>query len=243
MARPLSSASRLLTEFLVIVAGVSVGLLADDWRQQQEINREERRFLEDVLMDLEADSLELASVRDWYAGWDQGALQLRPWLDRPSIPRDTLLAHVSRIAGFITYEPTRAAYERMKASGRMNFLGDRALQAAVASYYETRQPYLQSVITNVGNQFGVGWVMTAIEWFMPEDVIGAGTHWIRDPDTGAPVWGLTVPWSELRNDPRLPDALDRVGFFGGNISGRFTEALDENRELRALIRAALETTS
>jgi hypothetical protein len=201
---------------------------------------EERRFLEDVLVDLETDSVELASVRDWYVNWDQGALGFRPWLDRPAIPRDTLESYLSRIAGFSTYEPTRAAYERMKASGRMNFLGDREVQAAVGAYYEKQQPYLQLAIENVGDAFGVGWVLTAIDNFSPDDAEEAGTHWIPDGDTGMPKWGLQVPWDEARTDPQVRQGVDRAGFLGANLALRFNQALDENRELRRLIRAALE---
>lgn len=234
------SIARLATEFLVIVAGVSVGLLADDWRQEREVEMEERRFLEDVLVDLETDSVELASVRDWFAGWDAAAIGFRPWLDRPAIPRDTLESYLSRIAGFSTYEPTRAAYERMKASGRMNFLGDREVQAAVGAYYEKQQPYLKLAIENVGGEFGVGWIMTAIDIFGPEDVEEAGTHWISDGETGLPKWGLQMPWDEARTDPRVTQGVNRVGFLGANLALRFTQALEENRELRRLIREALE---
>lgn len=240
---PRRSLWRLATEFAVIVAGVSVGLFADDWRQGQEVRAEEQRFLEDLEVDLMADSVNLARVREWYVGWDTGALALRGWLDQPAIPGDTLRALTSLVGGFRSYEPTRAAYERMKASGRMNFLGDRELQAAVGAYFESRQPYLESVVDNVASVLGLGWVGTMVEWFMPDGVEVAGTHWVTDPETGALLWGAPDSWDAFRSDPEMRRSLDQVGFFGANVALRFTEGIEENRALLALLRSTMEEES
>ena len=239
MSRP---AVRFVTEFLVIVAGVTVGLLADDWRQDRELHQEERRFLEDVLTDLADDSVEFTTVRDRFRNWDVGAIRMRAWMERPEIPPDTLRSIANQINGLTTYEPTRSAFERMKASGRMNFLGDRELQRSVGAYYETLQPYLDGLGDNLVQNTFTPWSATFIEWMMPARSPDGDTHWATLENSSTLDWVLIVPWNRVRTDPRLPFFLNRLGLYGANVAIRFDEAIEDNHELQVRIRTALEET-
>jgi hypothetical protein len=53
--------ARVFAEFLAILAGVTVALPADDWRDYRNDRSGERVALEEILRDLETDSLELAA--------------------------------------------------------------------------------------------------------------------------------------------------------------------------------------
>lgn len=231
---------RVIVEFLVIVAGVSVGLLADDWRTSREDRRLERNFLVDLQNDLLQDSIEFAAVLQRMWEWDVGSLDLYRSLDRPSVTEDELTGWFDHLNGIASYEPSRSAYERMKATGRMGFLDDRELQAAVTDYFERTQPYAISLIERTAYPRWETWREHRSAWLTPRLEPSDTTWWPTRGEEAPQQWSLTAPWSAFRSDPELPYLLQELGRAGGNVRVRYEVFLDQNTALRQALAETLE---
>lgn len=223
---------RVIVEFLVIVAGVSVGLFADDWRTSREDRRLERNFLVDLHSDLIQDSIEFEAVLQRMGEWDVSSLDLYRSLDQPSVTPGELAGWFDHLNGISSYEPSRSAYERMKATGRMGFLDDRGLQAAVTDYFERTQPYALSLIERTAYPRWEAWRAHRSAWLTPRLEPTDTTWWPNRGEEARQQWILTAPWEAFRSDPELPSLLQELGRAGGNVRVRYEGFLDENTALR-----------
>lgn len=89
--------TRIVAEFFLIFAGITLSLLADDWRQGLADGVEERSLLVSLAADLRADSTELAGTLNWAERHSRGAVWLILRLEGVSVyPYRTLAAAPSR---------------------------------------------------------------------------------------------------------------------------------------------------
>lgn len=107
---------RVTAEFIAILAGVTIALLADDWRDSRNDRAEEKTALEEVMTDLEADSVDLATQGRMLRRTEEAALWLlRRTQDHP--PPDSINRRVTRLFFYATYEPLSAGYTGLRDSG------------------------------------------------------------------------------------------------------------------------------
>ena len=144
LARSLrKKAGPLLTEVLIIVAGVLIALAVDEWRDELAVRQQEQHVLRSLLVDLEEDYYDFrdfvataqrrARAADFLLAYaaDEDVADLA-W---DGTPQEAIfqLAVTSRL------QPTRSAFDEMNATGAGRALHDRELVSAIARYYSLAQ--------------------------------------------------------------------------------------------------------
>jgi hypothetical protein len=104
--------SRITGEFVLIVVGVVVALMADDYRQQREVAASTAAAIDLLLVDLEQDSVQLAGVLFYRPGSNPNMGLLLSNTDRPTFPSDSAEAaiHQLRCAPLSTYSSSKIAF-------------------------------------------------------------------------------------------------------------------------------------
>ena len=87
--RRMALVQRAAVEFLVIFAGVTLGLLADDWRQERQESLEAQRALLLLEDDLVRDSAELAGSRGVLRGHSAATAWIQRNWDRDVVHSDS----------------------------------------------------------------------------------------------------------------------------------------------------------
>ena len=139
MARPSlfssGSLARGLAELAIIVFGVLIALVVDDWRQEVEERQREAVLLSAVLLDLQADSLLIADDRTTIPDALRAVRTFRS-LDPDALPATDSLSRL--VGGTYRFVPDRwntTAFTAIEQSGELRLLRDPQLLRAVSSYY------------------------------------------------------------------------------------------------------------
>ena len=123
-------------DFLIVVAGVFVGIQASNWNQQR-VNRAQGRAYRAMLIDdLEANRHDLA-VRRRYYEWVRG--EGLKTLAALAGPRSSLgaefLVNAYQTSQIIPWSLERNTYDQITAAGQMELVGDTYLRDRISSYY------------------------------------------------------------------------------------------------------------
>ena len=137
---------RLLAEFLVIFAGVVLGLFADDWRQGRNDAKEGVAALRLLQADLVADSAEVASrIRMARRDSNATSLLIEVWGDlEASI--ESLESAIYSYYVTTYYQPSNTAFEGLKAGNSLRLIEDKELRAGIIDYFQNNQIYLQQAV-------------------------------------------------------------------------------------------------
>ena len=226
--------ARVVAEFLAIFAGVTLSLLADDWRQGRENSAEERVLLTSLVADLRADSAELASVLDWAHRHGRGAVWLRLRLDEgPPIPEDSLQFRLREVTFSTNYDPVTATYVALKEGGRMSVVEDSELRDRITDYYEREQSARVNVHRTVRDEIN-RWRETFYAYF---EVPVSDTTTVIQLNEFRPV----RPWSEFAQSPDVRRQIVMIGVSGGVQARSVESLLATNRELVARIESYLSS--
>ena len=228
---------RIGAEFLIIVAGVSVSLAADRWRQANEDRETERTLLSGLETDLESDAEELKALASRARNWDLTTQWVNLNEDRSDIPTDSVAMMFQSFGLISMYQPVRAAYSGAIGSGGISLILEDSLQMAVINYYEVRQPYILQFFALVFDQWTKWYDISApyLNWgIQPSDT----TMFAAIRSSNPPE--LRESWTTISSDAAFMGHIDITGMLGGNASLRIDQALAENRALRERIRAQLE---
>ena len=131
---------RAVAEFAVIVAGVLVALVVDEWRDTLRDSAAETRYVERLIADLRFDSLELSSAPEAVAD-KQGRLQRLLMLSAPDIEDSRLLADAANdlgrawIWGFDYPAARRLTFNEILSVGRLDLISDLEVREAISQYY------------------------------------------------------------------------------------------------------------
>jgi hypothetical protein len=125
-------------DFVIVVAGVFVGIQAANWNEVRSDQSRARGYLERIHSDLEAD---LANYQNRIRFWNAVSTYGRTGLSYADTGRmddgtqwDLLLAYfqASQVAEFWTRSTT---YDELKAAGELNLIANLDLRNALANYY------------------------------------------------------------------------------------------------------------
>lgn len=101
------SPSKLAAEFLVIFVSVILALLADDWRANHLLIKEERRVLETMVKDLQADMVNLTFFGRELADIEESTtLALEALLAEDAPDHETFASRAMRGTTLWLYRPT-----------------------------------------------------------------------------------------------------------------------------------------
>jgi hypothetical protein len=123
-------------DFLIVVAGVFVGIQASNWNQAR-LNRAEGRAYRAMLIDdLEVNQHDLG-VRKRYYEWVRGeGLKTLAALDEPgSSLGGQFLVDAYQTSQIIPWSLQRNTYDQITAAGQMELVGDAYLRDRISNYY------------------------------------------------------------------------------------------------------------
>jgi hypothetical protein len=223
---------RLFAEFGVIFLGVTLSLLADDWRQRTTDRSYERMALEELQADLEAEASDMGSLSNGTRDDASAALWIYLKLGESEINPDSLSAKLGTIYNWYVYKAARATYAGLRSTGRLTLIQDDDLRRDITTYYEERQPYIQNFYENYQDL-----------WLTLRESMAQDVEWemLEEADTWSARADLVLkrPWTRIPSDPLLRHHLEMVGVLGEVIATRSAEVLADNAELREAIAQAL----
>lgn len=223
---------RVMAEFLVIFAGVTLSLLADDWRQRQGDRAQETALLAGMHADLAADSANISSV--WQRGetWERAAVRLRLRMESSDdLPPDSVFAYLQPVVWRTTYQPVTATYASLKAGGGlMALIRDVELRRLIAAYYEVYQP---AAVDNYAVAIASNDKLRSYRFWEVPLVDTTSRYWpVRQ-------FRLTREWTHVAGDLGFRGSVFELGVVGGDMATTFGSLLERNQTLRAAINRAL----
>lgn len=222
---------RLFAEFGVIFLGITLSLMADDWRLARVDRETERQSLQEVLADLEAEALNLETFRSEAAQHDRDAAWLYPRFGEPRTEVDEVLTRIRSLHGAIGFEAPSAAYEGIRSTGRLGLIRNDTLRRDLVEYYEEVQPDLLGLHEAYDDV-----------WFAFTEALAADLEYSPNGDTflGGRGFRLTRPWTDVPTDPMLHFRLSTLGVLASVLSDRAKSVLGRNTALQSSIRVFLE---
>jgi hypothetical protein len=228
-------ARRVLGEFAIIFAGVTLGLLADDWRETRDDRRAERVAVESISEDLLRDSIQLATFSAVAQGWDRAAL----WARRAD-PRTVTAQEASSVLrsalGLTLYQPVRSSYSSLKDSGQLELVDDSELRRSIVEYYEEGQPTMMTLYeVSQGSFFEF---QSALWPYFISAVADSATSLF-------PSQGLEprASWQGFWDDPTVLQALEELGRSGSIWEFLIPGVLAANSKLRRDLAGDLSRSS
>lgn len=225
---------RFATEFGVIFLGVTLGLLADDWRLSREDRQDEARALSEFLADLEADSSSLSGLQMNLDIHDTSGMWVHQHLDDFESDPDSAALMLLAIFEWEAYQAPQATYAGLRSSARLALIRDPNLRRGLTHYYEERQPHLIQYY----EAYNALWVDF-------RRAISRDVRFSYSPQAksfsefqGAELL-LTTPWADFPTDPMVRYYIDEMGVLAAIASVAIAEAQVENARLRAAIRSQL----
>ncbi len=218
---------RILAEFLAIFAGVVLGLLADDWREARQDRERESFALQEILADLKGDSAELASFDRQARDWNSAGL----WVAKHrgvSVPADSVVNAIRPVYFTYVYRPQHAAYVGLRDAGELDLIRDRALRRQLVDYFETQQPYAESLYQRTNEMYFDAGKATRAYFRL---TVTADAQSLRG-DTGLE---LLRPWLDASRDQEFTAAVIMLGVGGATVALRLPDVRKANASLMAAI--------
>jgi hypothetical protein len=214
---------------LVIFAGVTFSLLADDWRDRRNAHAAEGDALRQILVDLEADSAQLRRVVEPLPSHDAHAEWLTSrWNTRMAV--DSVQEALRAFQVAYPYQMQRAAFTSLRDGLGLALITDDRLRHAIVKYFEETQ-------VQVNQWVEVHWSEREVLW----DVLWPYVQMPPGRNMGSMLPSadlpprLLVPWQQFSQDYRAYNQLGQVGVSANVAVQAIDRARTENRELRARI--------
>ena len=215
--------------------GITLSLLADDWRQSRSDAETERRVLEELLSDLVEDAAVLTDLQRQTESHDSAMMWLYQRRGDALVDPDSAIAQLGATQAFDPPHLLRATYAGLLSTGQLRVIRNDALRREIVTYYENVLPEVSrfhDIYTDV--------------WYAFRELVGPDYVWLYEDDaeafrSGAGVGGrLERTWGEISADPTLVFRLREAGVVAGVVSRLASRALAENTELGTAIRSQLE---
>jgi len=143
-------------EFLIVVAGIFVGLQVSDWNEQRKAREEELVYLERLLQDLDESIADTSEDRDFQVEHArQGALVLRALKEcrlRPD-ERDEFATGLYRLGKIASVSLARATIDELRSTGKFTLLRNTALRTQISNLLQEHQRSLD-FIGDLQNRLG-----------------------------------------------------------------------------------------
>lgn len=183
--------ARHAVEFFVIVAGIMVSFLLNEWRQEVKDRRTEQALLRDLLTDLRQDSLTLTKEIEEIEQVTRYAQRL---IDHAEvvIPRDSIGRMLALSLSYSRMPLQRVTYQAMRSTGHTSLMRDRELLYDVLKLYE-QDYFMIDEICDIDKRFVVDRMFPFVDTRVD----------IMDPDLDAlKAMFSTVQWRNLIQSSR-----------------------------------------
>ena len=218
-----------VAEFLAIFAGVSLSLLADDWRDRRVDARAELAALHLIAEDLVRDSTEIEHALRPATLYQAPALWAIAHWDDPDLDVEDFARRLFPLSDFNPYRPQSAAYSGLKESGRLDLIRNDTLRTALVEYFDYVQTQLVAYIDWTNGAYRDFFARMSQYALLPEP---------RTADRAYPwagPWRLRAAWPAIHKDTELANLIQFMGAWGYIAEARRASALETNLTLRNLI--------
>jgi hypothetical protein len=216
-------------EFVVVLVGLTLALFFVDWREDRS---DESVALQEILADLEADSVELAIQFRNSRRSEEAVL----WVLRnrdSELPGDSIFTRTQILNYGTSYELVNAGYHGLRETGRLGIIRDWELRRQLVYYFEVTQPYMMWFHESYMKAYWeFGAAQAPYVRIVPDetgDVLNQGFS-----------FQYVRPWREANADHVYIRSIELMGTTASQFGIRLETTLASNAELRAALRDALE---
>lgn len=126
-----------LIEIIVIIIGISLSLLFNNWRERIIENKEETKLLESIRENLVSDTIILEQRLKTINVFVDGSQQLlSPNID--TFPSDSLAKFIDFVATYTKFTGTQIGYQELKQSKSSTIIKNRKLLQNIIQHYEQK---------------------------------------------------------------------------------------------------------
>ena len=191
-------------DFFIVVIGVFVGIEVANWNQARQDRQEERRYYDQLLVDLRGD-LETLSFAKRRADLFDEAAQLV--IDRlsgkatPQVSPGRMAISIHRAGWIFIPYASRGTYNELVSTGNLGLLRNSHLKSEIANYYATFDTVRQwdGLLRDQQSDY---WAETA--GILPRPVLRAA---VRETEPTISPGEDRMIWQAARSHPRLPSML------------------------------------
>lgn len=126
-----------LTNLLVVILGISIAFYLESYKEEKNNRNQEQKYIESIRADLKVDIETLDTLMSINKSISEALVTLSDASIGSSYGSDTaLMNYIFRIQYNPPFSPQRTTYESLKASGKMDLIGDFELRNKVVDLYE-----------------------------------------------------------------------------------------------------------
>jgi hypothetical protein len=133
---------RYLSEIIVIIIGITLSFVFDEWRNERKDRRDEHSYLTMLQEDLTHDT----TVLGMYILRQEEAIRCTQRLasfGAVADVEDSLFFLLDNTAGYVEFAPRSAAFEELRQTGRTSLLNNSLLRRQVFTLYTQVYPFLK----------------------------------------------------------------------------------------------------
>ena len=136
-ARPPLDWLRLLIEFVIVVAGISLSFLLQDLREDHAKRAEEQRYLAGFARDFRSDLDLLRARRESLESMVSGLRAAQDLEQRKQLDTDALDRAMDAALTYVGFTPSRATYLELRQTGASSLIQDKELLGEIIDLHET----------------------------------------------------------------------------------------------------------
>ncbi len=130
-----------IANLLVVILGISIAFYLEGYRAEKELKIQEEKYLESLISDLENDITSIDTLVSLNKNISRALVALSDAsIGMPRSEDTTIVSRVMWIQFNPPFTPQNTTYESLKASGKMDLIGDFELRNKIVELYE--QSYL-----------------------------------------------------------------------------------------------------
>lgn len=123
-------------EFVIVVAGIFVGLQVDDWNNQRKLQEAALEYKAQLIFDLEVERLGASEVIQYHKQvLDYSSVALSAWSESPVADAETLIVALYQASNIVPYTITRGAFDAISNNGLWDQIGAPALMTKLSAFY------------------------------------------------------------------------------------------------------------
>ncbi|MCB0795400.1 MAG: hypothetical protein KDB88_11740 [Flavobacteriales bacterium] len=209
-------------DLLVIVVGIMVSFLLNEWRQGKEDIRKEQRLLIALREDVRADSISFANELAELSELIELGMIL---VEREKLPTDpdSVMLLLSSCASYISFPFNDITYEEIRATGAGALIRDKALLRQIIEMYDKHLPMMREY-----QSIDKWMVLERVFPFLEPRLV------LADPDPAV--------LEGLRNDTQWRNLVTSNAGFKAQMRGEMAEHLHRIDSLGIMLDEAIATT-
>ena len=123
-------------DIVIVIVGVFLGTQANNWNDARIERAAVAEYRRDIVADLKANELDLASRKIYYSAARSHALAALAAIESPTLPSgEAFLVDAYQATQVWSRPLTRAAYDEMVGAGLSRSAGDKEVRARLTAYY------------------------------------------------------------------------------------------------------------